>query len=127
MGTSGRSSAAPATATVKVGGHSYSFTKGFCAGDIQNHLALQLSLGTDIPSFSGKPNRGLPLLAMTLSTSGKTGTLLTLDVGGRKLVPADTQVAASYKGSAAVKGTFSGRDVTGAWNCHGDIYKLNQG
>jgi hypothetical protein len=118
----------PASATLKVGGKTYSFKEGFCAHDLQNKLALQLSLGTDVPVFgSGKPNHGRPLFELTLSTTAQKGTLLALDFAGRKLVPGDTVVDASYHASAALKGTFQGKGVSGAWNCHGGIYKLNQG
>jgi hypothetical protein len=127
-GDSGLQLCGPASATVKVGGKTYSFKKGFCAHDLQNQLALQLSLGTDVPVFgSGKPDHGRPLFELTLTTSAQTGTLLALDFAGRKLVPDDTLVEASYDSSAALKGRFHGKGVSGTWNCHGGIYKLNQG
>ena len=62
-----------------------------------------------------------------MSTTAHQGTLLELDSAGRKLVPDDTAVDASYQPSAALKGTFHGKGVSGTWNCHGGIYKLNQG
>jgi hypothetical protein len=127
-GAAGTQFCGPGTATVKAGGKTYSFKDGFCAYDTQDKLALQLSLGTDIPVFgSGKPNHGRPLFELTLTTSAKSGTLLVVDLGGRKLVPGDTQITASYSSSAALKGTFKGKGVTGTWNCHGSSYKLNQG
>jgi hypothetical protein len=126
-GNAGTQFCGPASATVKVGGKTYSFKEGFCAHDLQNQLALQLSLGTDIPAFTGKPDHGHPLFELTLSTTAQKGTLLAVDYAGRKLVPGDTLVDATYHASAALKGTFRGKGVSGAWNCHGGIYKLNQG
>jgi hypothetical protein len=127
-GSPGTQFCGPATAEVRVGGKIYSFKKGFCAYDLKNKLALQLSLGTDVPVFgAGKPDHGLPLFELTLTTTAQKGTFLALDAGGRKLVPDDTPVDASYTGSAALKGSFRGTGVSGSWNCHGGIYKLNQG
>lgn len=127
-GSSGTQLCGPARATVKVGGKTYAFKEGFCAHDLQNKLALQLSLGTDVPVFGrGKPNYGRPLFALTLTTTAQEGTLLALDFAGHKLVPSDTLVDASFRPSAALKGTFHGKGVSGSWNCHGGIYKLNQG
>jgi hypothetical protein len=55
-GSPGTQFCGPATAKVRVGGKTYSFEKGFCAYDPQNKLALQLSLGTDVPVLgAGKP------------------------------------------------------------------------
>jgi hypothetical protein len=127
-GSIGTQFCGPASATVKVGGKSYSFRAGFCAHDLQNQLALELSLGTDVPVFGrGKPNHGRPLFELTLTTTAQQGSLLALDVDGRKLVAGDTRVDASYNASAALQGTFRGKGVSGAWNCHGGIYKLDQG
>jgi hypothetical protein len=125
-GSIGTEFCGPATAAVKVGGTTYSFKDGFCAHDLQNQLALQLSLGTDIPAFTGKPDHGRPLFELTLTTTAQKGTLLTVDYAARKVVPGGTSVTASFDATAALKGTFKGKGVTGAWNCHGGIYKLNQ-
>jgi hypothetical protein len=117
----------PATAKVTVRGHTYSFTGGFCAADVDHKLALQLSLGWDIPAVSGKPNLGKPLFDLGLPTSHETGTLRTLDVGGAKVLANDTAIQGVWSGSAALKGTFHGTGVSGSWNCGGEIYKLDQG
>jgi hypothetical protein len=127
-GSVGTQLCGPASANVKVGGKTYSFKEGFCAHDLQNKLALQLSLGTDVPVFgSGKPNHGRPFFELSLTTTAQKGTLESLDFAGRQLVPDDTPVSVSYKVGAALKGTFEGKGVSGSWNCHGGIYKLNQG
>jgi hypothetical protein len=128
MGTSsGLQFCGPATAKVTVRGQTYSFKAGFCSHDLAHTLALQLSLGTDIPSFGGggKPNQGRPLFELVLGTASQAGTLLTLDLGGRQLVADDIHVRAHYDASSALSGTLSGRDVSGSWNCKGTIYQLD--
>jgi hypothetical protein len=127
QGHTGMKFCGPATARVTVRGHTYDFRGGFCADDVYNMTALQLSLGWDIPAFSGKPNLGKPLFDLVLTTSDETGTLATLDVGGRKLVQIDTAVQSVWSGSKPLKGTFRGDGVSGSWNCAGQIYNLHQG
>jgi hypothetical protein len=111
----------PATATVTIGGRTYSFQNGFCAEQIPNSDSFQLSLGTDVPTFGGPSNNaGQPFFSMDIANGHTIASIASAYVGGRKLI---ANAPISLSGQVPTKGTFkskgSGPSFTGTWNCHG--------
>ena len=126
-GEAGLQLCGPATASVRVGGRTYTFRGGFCAQDLKNSLTLQLSLGTSVPSFGGgKLNAGKPYLVIDIGRNHSIASVMA-DVGGRAVVP---HVAITVGGAVPAKGTFASSHgsprFTGTWSCNGPIYQLNQ-
>jgi hypothetical protein len=110
----------PATATVKIGGKTYSFKNGFCQSSPANKAALLLSLGTTVET--SKPGSA-PYFDITVSTPSLAA--VNADYGG-KVIVLDSIV--SVKGKIPASGTFAGKNVTGGsftgtWNCNGVIVK----
>ncbi len=115
----------PATATVTIGGRTYSFRNGFCAEQIPNSDSFQLSLGTDVPIFGGPSNNaGEPLFGLDIAKGHTSASIAEAYFGGRKLI-ANTPVALS--GQIPTQGSFKSKSATtsftGTWNCHGVISK----
>jgi hypothetical protein len=111
----------PATATLMVGGRTYSFANGFCAEQIPNSDSFQLSLGTDVPTLSGPNNNaGQPFFSMDIANGHTSASVAAAYSGGRKLLanaPMSLSSKNPMKGSFKSKGP--GPSFTGAWNCHG--------
>jgi hypothetical protein len=110
----------PATATVKIGGKTYSFKNGFCQNSPANKEALELSLGTTADTT--KPVSS-PFFNLTATTSFGA---VNADYAGKTIV-LDSIV--SLKGKVPSSGTFAGKNLggagatafTGTWNCHGVV------
>jgi hypothetical protein len=112
----------PATATVTIGGKTYSFKSGFCESSTSNKEALHLTLGTVVET---KKPGSAPYFDLTVSTPNLAA--VNADYGG-KVIVLDGLV--SVKGKIPSNGTFSGSTVgqgsaakfTGSWNCNGAVY-----
>lgn len=108
----------PATMTVRLHGHTYTFHDGFC---LLSRGVFELSLGTTVPGLRG--NAGKPDVTIEVLKSG-TASLYGPDYGGKQLL-SDTLIHASNSGRAT--GTFKSAmpsvSVSGSWNCHGVIFK----
>jgi hypothetical protein len=112
-------SCGPATAAVTVGGKTYSFKSGLCESSGKGTLILDM--GTLVEGSNG--NAGYPSFSMTVNG---TNAILSSYYKGRKIIPvADFLVAAKTTGKYT--GTFSAGQstskLTGAWNCHGVVFK----
>jgi hypothetical protein len=109
----------PATATVTVSGKSYSFKDGLCTTSGKSTFLLQL--GTLVEDSNG--NAGYAAFGITVSG---TNAILTGYYKGKKVIPV-TDFLVTAKNAGKNTGTFSsGRStpkLTGAWNCHGVIFK----
>jgi hypothetical protein len=115
----------PATATVTIGGRTYSFRNGFCAEQIPHSDSFQLSLGTDVPIFGGPSNNaGEPFFSLDIAEGHTSASIAAAYFGGRKLI-ANSPVALS--GQIPTQGAFKSKSATtsftGTWNCHGLISK----
>lgn len=117
----------PATATLKIGGKSYTFSNGFCEASKSTGAAPQLDLGTTVigvPGNAGKPDFSMLIDARLHSTFG-SGSVFHADYAGRQIL-GDSLIKAS--GNIPSKGTFTGTVATGArftgsWNCHGFVWQ----
>lgn len=112
----------PATATLTIGGKTYSFRKGYCA-ELPHSTLFQLSLGADIAALTGPNNNGgKPGFSLDIAKNEKSATLGFAFVGGHELVK---DAALSVAGSSLAAGTFKGKTgaLKGSWNCHGVIDK----
>ena len=115
----------PATATVTVGGRTYSFHSGFCAEPIPNSDSFQLSLGTDVPTLGGPSNNaGQPFFSMDIAKGHTSASIAEAYFGGHKLI-ANAPIALS--GQIPTHGSFksksAGPNFSGTWNCHGVLWK----
>jgi hypothetical protein len=90
----------PATATVRIGGKTYSFKNGFCQNSPANKETLELSLGTTADT---KKPVSSPFFNLTATTSFGA---VNADYGGKTIV-LDSIV--SLKGKVPSSGTFAGR------------------
>jgi hypothetical protein len=111
----------PATATVTVGGRTYSFQNGFCAEQIPHSDSFQLSLGTDVPTFGGPSDNGdQPFFSMDIANGHKSASVAAAYFGGRKLI---ANAPISLSGQVPTKGSFksngSNPKFSGTWDCHG--------
>jgi hypothetical protein len=112
----------PATATVSIGGKTYSFKSGFCESSTANKEALHLTLGTVVETT--KPGSA-PYFDITVSTPHLAA--VNADYGGKAIV---LDGLVSVKGKIPSNGTFAGTTVgagatakfTGSWNCNGAVY-----
>jgi hypothetical protein len=112
-------SCGPGTATLSVGGKSYSFKSGLCESSGKGVLLMQL--GTLVTGSTG--NAGYAAFDITVNG---TNAILTGYSKGKKIIPvADFLVTAKSTGTST--GTFAagsgGTKLTGTWNCHGTVYK----
>jgi hypothetical protein len=109
----------PATATLRVGGKSYSYRDGFCSRS-SSTKEFDLDLGTLVLGARG--NAGKPYLKISLATVG--GYISEADFGGKKLVASGK---INFSGST-LKTKFTGEELltskrfTGSWDCHGALY-----
>jgi len=114
----------PATATVKIGSRTYSFSHGYCRKDSTNKITLSLMLG-EIVGVHSPVNGGQPLFEMTVLSIGKlTSAHVNADSGGKVL---DSIGTVSLKGSFPSSGTFTSTGLatprfTGSWKCNGPLY-----
>ncbi|MGH2851742.1 MAG: hypothetical protein ACRDLP_14135 [Solirubrobacteraceae bacterium] len=118
-GNAGMALCGPATATLTIGGKTYSFKKGYCA---QQPHTFQLTLGVDIGTLTGPNNNGgKPGFSLDIATNEKSAVLAFAFVGGHELV----KIARLTVSDGLAAGTFKGKtvDLRGSWNCHGVIYK----
>ena len=107
-----------ATATLRAGGHSYTFRNGLCQQSKAAGLALQLDLG--ILAATVKGNAGKPYLSIAIDKAG--GGTVNAYQGGKLI--ANNLV--SFAGHFPIQGTFkanggggAGANFSGSWNCHG--------
>jgi len=121
-GNDGLALCGPATATLSIGGKTYSFQKGFCA-ELPDSNSFQLTLGVDIGSLTGPNNNGgKPGFSLDIAKNEKSAALAFAYVGGHELVKG---AALSVAGHGLTAGTFKGKTspLSGSWNCHGVIDK----
>jgi hypothetical protein len=118
----------PATATLRIGGRTYTFRNGFCEQSKSSGAAPELNLGTTVLGVKG--NAGKPELSMLidarLHSKFGTGSVFGADYGGRSLLAGESLIKAS--GNLPSSGTFTstvafGGKFTGSWNCHGVVVK----
>lgn len=114
----------PATATLRIGGKTYTFHKGFCQQSKAAGTALELTLGTTV--LGGKNNAGQPAFDLTI-TKYRAASVGYAYYGGRNLLK-DNLNLINYSGSLPSHGTFTslataGTKFTGSWNCHGVFWK----
>src|SRR5581483_9387856 len=108
----------PATATLRVGGKTYTFRHGFCQQSRSAGVALQLDLGTTVVGVKG--NAGRPDFAMLISKNHTAASVFHADYGGRRIL-GDSLI--DVRGSIPARGTFTSRvavggTFTGSWDCH---------
>ena len=116
----------PATATLTIGGHTYTFRNGFCEQSKSSGAAPELNLGTTVIGVKGnlgKPNLSLLIDAKLHSRFG-SGSVFGADYGGKSLLAGESLIKAT--GDLPAKGTFTstvsfGAKFTGTWNCHGVV------
>ena len=113
----------PATATMTVGGKTYSFKNGYCSKNTKDKIQLELTLGV-IDEVKSSTNGGEPLFELNdLDTSTVTIATVNADYGGKVL---DTIGTVSLKGSIPGSGSFTSKGFStkfsGSWNCHGVVY-----
>jgi len=116
----------PATATLTIGGRTYTFHNGFCQQSKSSGAAPELNLGTTVIGVkgnAGKPSLNMLVDARLHSTYG-TGSVFGANYGGKALLAGESLIKASGKipGSGTFTSTVSfGAKFTGTWNCHGVI------
>jgi len=117
----------PATASIRIGGRSYTFRNGFCEQSKSTGAAPELNLGTTVIGVKG--NAGKADLSMLidahLHSPFGTGSIFHADFGGRQIL-GDSLI--KVKGTLASKGTFTGTaatgvNFTGSWDCHGVLWQ----
>ena len=117
----------PATATVRIGGRSYTFRNGFCEQSKSTGAAPELNLGTTVIGVkgnAGKADLNLLIDARLHSAYG-SGSVFHADYGGRQIL-GDSLIKAT--GNLPSKGTFTstvatGAKFTGSWDCHGFVWQ----
>jgi hypothetical protein len=117
-------SCGPATATLQIGGKTYTFRNGFCQQSKSAGSTLQLDLGTVVTGVKG--NAGQPDFSMLIGQVHSLASVFGADYGGKDLLGGDSLITVS--GSIPSKGTFTskvtvGAPFTGSWNCHGVVWK----
>ncbi len=113
----------PAGATLTLDGKTYSFHNGFCAEQIPNSNSMQLSLGTDVPTFGGPSNNGgQTFFSMDIAKGHTSASIAAAYVSGRKLL-ANQPITLSHQTetSGAFKNKGGAVSFSGTWNCHGLI------
>ena len=118
----------PATATIRIGGRSYTFRNGFCQHGKSSGASPQLDLGTSVIGVKGNAGKAdfNMLIDARLHSPLGTGSVFHADYGGKQLL-GDSLITA--KGNLPVKGTFTGTTATGAkfsgsWDCHGFVLQI---
>jgi hypothetical protein len=115
----------PATATLAIGGKTYTFNNGYCQSIHVSGIKLDVTLGAIAEGKTGtgvKGNAGKPYFRLDLSP-GADGSLLDMAYSGGKQFAGGI---VSYSGSVTTKGTFKSTSDTpfsGSWNCHGVFVK----
>ena len=115
----------PATATVRIGGKTYTFRNGFCQQSTSAGMVLQLDLGTTAPTAKG--NAGLPHFNIDVIKHLLSATV-DATYGGKSLIASGL---VTVRGKVPTLGTFKskfsgpgfGASFTGSWNCHGVVWK----
>lgn len=118
----------PATATLHIGGKTYTFRNGFCQASKSAGAALELNLGTSVIGVkdnAGKADFSM-LIAAHLHSAYGSGSVFHAHYGGKSLLGGDSLIKAS--GAIPAKGTFTstvtvGAEFNGAWNCHGLVWQ----
>jgi hypothetical protein len=113
----------PATATLHVGGKTYTFRDGFCRQSKSAGAALQLSLGTTVSGVKG--NAGRPDFSMLIGKNHSLASVFHASYGGKEIL-GDSLITVS--GNIPSKGTFTSRvalgdKFTGSWDCHGVVWQ----
>jgi hypothetical protein len=118
----------PATATLHIGGRTYTFRNGFCEQSKSAGSKLELNLGTTVIGVkgnAGKPSFSMLILAHLHSAFG-SGSVFGADYEGKSLLGGEGLINA--RGNIPSKGTFTstvsaGAKFTGSWNCHGVVWR----
>jgi hypothetical protein len=127
----------PATATLRVGGETYSFKNGECVSIAVSGITVDVTLGAIAEGKSGsvvKGNAGKPYFSLDLSPGKYSDVLNNIIFGGKQLTPGGS---VSASGTIVSKGTSKGAfksqgaydssnkkwSVSGTWNCHGAFAK----
>jgi hypothetical protein len=128
----------PATATLRIGGKTYSFQNGECVSISVSGITVDVTLGAiaDKPKSgtSVKGNAGKPYFSLDLSPGEFSDVLHNVEFGGKQLTAGGSVTA---KGTIVSKGTSSGTfssqgaydnsnekwSVSVTWNCHGAVAK----
>jgi hypothetical protein len=115
----------PATATLHIGGKTYTFRNGLCEQSKAAGAALSLDLGTTVIGARG--NAGRPHFTIDVVKNVPTGSV-GADYGGKTLID---DALATVSGKIPARGTFKskfsgpafGPSFTGSWNCHGVVWQ----
>ncbi|HST26728.1 MAG TPA: hypothetical protein VLJ76_12140, partial [Gaiellaceae bacterium] len=94
----------PATATLHIGGKTYTFRNGFCEQSKVAGAALELNLGTIVTGV--KNNAGKSYFTITIGSVHSTAAVGRADYGGKDLLGSATPLI-NVKGSIPAKGTFT--------------------
>jgi len=112
----------PATATLAIGGKTYTFKDGVCQSIHVSGIKLDITLGTIVQNELSN-NAGKPYFRLDLSPGKFSSILNAAYSGGKKLAGGAANGTVSYSGNVTTKGTFkstvSGTSFSGSWNCHG--------
>jgi hypothetical protein len=111
----------PATATLRIGGRTYTFHDGFCQQSKSAGAALKLDLGTTVVGVRG--NAGRPDFSMLVGKNHFLASMFHADYGGRRIL-GDTLI--DVRGNVPSRGTFASRlgpKFTGTWDCHGVVWQ----
>ncbi|HVU76447.1 MAG TPA: hypothetical protein VHC67_02605 [Gaiellaceae bacterium] len=117
----------PATATLRIGGKSYTFRNGFCSQSKTSGAAPQLDLGTTVTGVAGNAGKAdfHMLVDARIHSAFGSGSVFNADYGGRRIL-GDSLI--KVHGSPPSRGTFNGTTATGvkftgSWNCHGFVWQ----
>jgi hypothetical protein len=128
----------PATATLHIGGKTYSFQNGECISIHVSGITVDETLGAIAEDKTGavvKGNAGKPYFSLDLSPGQSSDLLNNVIFGGKQLTPGGP---ISASGTIVSKGTSEGTfksakgaydslgkpfSVSGSWNCHGAFAK----
>jgi hypothetical protein len=115
----------PASATLHIGGKTYTFRNGLCEQSESTGAALSLDLGTTVMGVKG--NAGQPHFNIDVVKNVPSGSV-GADYGGKTLID---DALVTVGGKVAAGGTFRskfsgpafGPSFTGSWNCHGVVWQ----
>jgi hypothetical protein len=122
----------PATATMTIGGKSYSFKNGYCLSIKVADTLVDVTLGTIAEGKSGDGvpgNAGKPYFSLDLSRNPNEDILTEVEYGGKQLSDgAGILAKGTISASGSSKGTFKSEPgaehpFSGSWNCHGVFVK----
>ena len=119
----------PATATLRVGGKTYTFSHGTCQSAPGFEDVITLGTFAKGKNGSGTPdNGGSPYFSLDLGPGESS--YLNLTYFGGNLLSAEGSV--SFRGQATSKGTFKSLSAqpapfSGTWDCHGHFVKADRG